>query len=154
MPISTATVFRNAVFSQDYSVAPFSVWKTLVAPIAVKSGRDTVASYLAICLISVATRNAHSFYKLFMYHFQTKSYVNCPKDMKRHTAMFMSAHKNRRRPITYHSVYLAKSARKRLQPAEAGSQNVSPRIWHVQFLHRSRESRVRSQQSRATSHLH
>ena len=41
--------------------------------------------------ISCATRNAHSFYKWLMYHFQKKSYVKCPKDMTRHTAMFVSA---------------------------------------------------------------
>ena len=41
--------------------------------------------------ISCAMRNAHSFYKWLMHHFQTKSYVKCPKDMTRHTAMFVSA---------------------------------------------------------------
>jgi len=41
--------------------------------------------------ISCATRNAHSFYKWLKYHFQTKSYVECPKNMTRHSAMFVSA---------------------------------------------------------------
>lgn len=41
--------------------------------------------------ISCATRNAHSFYKWLKYLFQTKSYVNCPQNMTRHTNMFVSA---------------------------------------------------------------
>jgi len=41
--------------------------------------------------ISCGARNAHSFYKWLMYHFQTKSYVKCPKNMTRHTAMFVLA---------------------------------------------------------------
>jgi len=41
--------------------------------------------------ISCATRNAHSFYKWLMYHFQTKSYVKCPKEMTRHDSTFISA---------------------------------------------------------------
>ena len=38
-----------------------------------------------------ATRNATSYYKWLKYHFQRKSYVKCPKDKKRHTAMFVAA---------------------------------------------------------------
>jgi len=41
--------------------------------------------------ISCATRNAHSFYKWLMYHFQTKSYVKCPKEITRHDSVFISA---------------------------------------------------------------
>lgn len=41
--------------------------------------------------VSCATRNAHAFFDWLMYHFQTKSYVKCPKDKTRHTAMFVSA---------------------------------------------------------------
>jgi len=41
--------------------------------------------------INCATGNPHSFYKWLKYHFQTNYYVNCPKYMKRHNAMFVSA---------------------------------------------------------------
>jgi len=41
--------------------------------------------------ISCAKRNAHSFYKWFMYHFQTKSNVKCPQEMSRHDCIFISA---------------------------------------------------------------
>jgi hypothetical protein len=41
--------------------------------------------------VSCATRNAHSFDNWLMYHLQTKSYVKCPKESTRHTAMFVSA---------------------------------------------------------------
>ena len=40
---------------------------------------------------SCATRNAHSFYKWLMYHFQAQSYVKCPIEMTRHVSMFISA---------------------------------------------------------------
>ena len=40
---------------------------------------------------SCATRNTTSYYEWLMYHFQIKSYVKCPKDKTRHTAMFVSA---------------------------------------------------------------
>jgi len=70
--------------------------------------------------ISCVTRNAHSFYKWLMYHFQTKSYVKCPKNLTRLTAMFVSTIWKRRQPVTYHLVYLAMSARKRLHPSPVG----------------------------------
>jgi hypothetical protein len=41
--------------------------------------------------VRCATRSAHALYKWLMYHLQTKSYVKCPKDMRRHTALFVSA---------------------------------------------------------------
>ena len=56
-PISTDTVLRNANFSLIWSVAPYSIWKILVAPFVIKLSRDTFVSYLAMVLvISVAQR--------------------------------------------------------------------------------------------------
>ena len=40
--------------------------------------------------VSCAIRNAYSCYECFLYDFKTKSYVKCPQDMTRHTAMFVS----------------------------------------------------------------
>ena len=72
--------------------------------------------------------------------------------MTHHTAMFVSSIKERRLPVTYHSVYLAMSVRKRLQPTpvgEAESNRNAPRVGHEQFPRRSRKSHVRSQQGSA-----
>jgi hypothetical protein len=41
--------------------------------------------------IGCPTRNAYSWFKRLLYHFKTKSYVKCPKDMTRHSATFISA---------------------------------------------------------------
>ena len=43
------------------------------------SGYRCVLPCHSFSAISCATRNSHSFYKWLMYHFQTKSYVKCPK---------------------------------------------------------------------------
>jgi hypothetical protein len=40
--------------------------------------------------VSCATKNAYSLYNWLTYHFQKRSYVRCPKDITRHTAMFVS----------------------------------------------------------------
>jgi len=55
------------------------------------SGYSCVLPCHSFSDISCTTRNAHSFYKWLMYHFQTNYYVKCPKDMTRHTSMFISA---------------------------------------------------------------
>jgi hypothetical protein len=41
--------------------------------------------------VRCATRSAHALCKWLMYHLQTKSYVKCPKNITRHTALFVSA---------------------------------------------------------------
>jgi len=51
MHTSTATAFRNTDLSPDCSTDTFSTWKTVDAPLAANSVRDTVASYLAIVII-------------------------------------------------------------------------------------------------------
>jgi len=40
---------------------------------------------------SCATKTAHSLYNWLMYYLQKKDYVQCPADMTRHTADFVSA---------------------------------------------------------------
>ena len=40
--------------------------------------------------IRCATRNATASFDWLQYHFQTKSYIKCPKDSSRHTALFAS----------------------------------------------------------------
>jgi hypothetical protein len=55
------------------------------------SGYSCVLPRHSFSEISCATRNAHFFYKWLKHHFQTKSYVKCPKEMILHDSMFISA---------------------------------------------------------------
>ena len=41
--------------------------------------------------VTCTTRNSYSCYRWLLYHFQSKSYVKCPKDMTRNTTTFVSA---------------------------------------------------------------
>jgi len=41
--------------------------------------------------VNCATKTTHSLYDWLMCHLQTKFYVQCPKEMTRHTAKFVSA---------------------------------------------------------------
>jgi len=75
-----------------------------------KPGYSCILPCHSFCDISCATRNAHSFYKWLINHFQTKSYVVSIRYDKLYLHVCSSRIK-RQRPNTYHSVYLAMSAR-------------------------------------------
>ena len=60
-------------------------------PDALVPGKSCVLPCHKFPSFSCATRNATSYYEWLMYHFQKKSYVTCPIDKSRHTAMFVSA---------------------------------------------------------------
>ena len=53
-------------------------------------GKNCVLQCHTFSSVSCATRKSTSFYKWLKYLFLTKSYVKCPKDNTRHTAMFNS----------------------------------------------------------------
>ena len=72
-------------------------------PHDLKPGCNCIHACYKRLSVSCATRNATSYYEWLKYHFQTKSYVKCPKDKTRHTSMFVQRYKSGYRSPTTQS---------------------------------------------------
>ena len=107
--------------------------------------------------INCATRNARFFYKWLVYHFQTKSYVKCPKNMTSYRHVCFS---NIKATTPGHLPFsLPSNVREETSSTTTalGTRNKTQgsRDRHLQFPRRRRVSCPWSQQGSATPrHLH
>ena len=76
--------------------------------------------------VNCKTKTAHSLYDCLMYHFQTKSYVSCPRDKTRHTDKFVCYLKTDEL-ITTRTLCFRKCLRRRVVSPETPSSSSAPK---------------------------